>query len=83
MEREIKNKDSNNPTNKGSLEESEGTDCVYYICAICGYECKTEKIRLLHMKTKRKDYSECLICYKMVSLNKTMEDHLKTMHKDD
>ena len=55
MEHEIQNKDSNNPTNKGSLEESDGTDCVYYICAICGYECKTEKIRLKHMKTKPKD----------------------------
>ena len=31
VEREIKNKDSNNPTNKGSLEQSEETDCVYYI----------------------------------------------------
>ena len=58
---------SNNPTNKKSLEESDEKDCIYYICGICGYEIKTEEERKVHMNTNHKDYSECLICYKMVS----------------
>ena len=77
-----KHKGHNNLTNKESLEESNETDCVYYICAICGYECRTEEIRLMHMETKHKDYSECLICYKMVGFNETMKDHFNNMHKD-
>ena len=61
-------------------EESNEHDCVYYICGICGYECK---IRKIHMTTKHRDYSECLICYTMVSADETMDQHVNSNHNGD
>ena len=69
--------------NDESEEESNEQDCVYYICGSCGYECKTEKIRKIHMTTKHRDYSECLICYTMVSTDETMDQHVNSNHNGD
>ena len=85
QDEDVKSTESIESTNNN--EESEGEsnehDCVYYICGICGYECKTEKIRKIHMTTKHRDYSECWICYTMVSADETMDQHVNSNHNGD
>ena len=75
--------DSTN-NNEESEEESNEHDGVYYICGICGYAvCKTEMIRKMHMSTKHRYYSECLICYTLVSADKTMDQPVNSHHNGD
>ena len=72
-----------NPAYEEPEKESDEQDCMYYKCGICGFECKTEKIRLMLMNTKHKEYSECSICYTMVSSKETIDHHINSMHKGD
>ena len=72
-----------NSSNVDWVGESDEQDCLYYISGICGYECKTNDMRKKHMNIKHKYYSECLICFTMVSTEETMEEHFNSNHLGD